>query len=69
MQLLDLQQKGLFASDRGTRRMHGEVGINFNPTDTVAFGADPMTGRRSGHSGRPYHCARLDARRADLYAH
>ena len=47
---------------------HGEVGIDFNPTDTVAFGADPMSGRRSAHAGGPYHCARFDARRADLHA-
>ncbi len=47
---------------------NGEVGIDFNPTDTVAFDADPMSGRRSGNAGGPYHCARLYARLADLHA-
>src|SRR5207253_136428 len=27
----------------------GEVGIDFNPTDTVAFSSNPMPGRRSGN--------------------
>ena len=42
---------------------HGEVAIDFNPTDMVAFGADPLSGRRSGNAGGPYHCARFYARR------
>src|ERR1700726_488465 len=47
---------------------HGEVGIDKNPTDTVAFGSDPISGGRSGNASGPYYGARFDACRSDRHA-
>src|ERR1700675_1107085 len=47
---------------------HRKVSIDFNPTETIAFGSDPASGWRSGHARGPDYCARVDARRSDGHA-
>ena len=53
-------QRGVADCEYLRMTRHGEVSIDFNPTDTIAFGSYPISGGRSGHAGGPCYSARVD---------